>query len=170
MDPQKDAEIVSDAVAAALHAAVQHAQPVKVGEIRQVAMTFDAPLNVEQVKSDLEKYRTAPEKCTSGWVDAEFAKEYAGAALAWDLTKTTYATPMTALRLGDAAIFANGSLHNVDEAVAALDDGADIVTIGRGALVNPDLPRRLANRDTLNDFDPTILGPIANIKETELVT
>lgn len=68
-----------------------------------------------------------------------------------------------------AAIFANGSLHNVDQAVAALDDGADIVTIGRGALANPDLPRRLANRDTLNDFDPTILGPIANIKEAELV-
>jgi 2,4-dienoyl-CoA reductase-like NADH-dependent reductase (Old Yellow Enzyme family) len=67
------------------------------------------------------------------------------------------------------AIFANGSLHNVDQAVAALDDGADIVTIGRGALANPDLPRRLANRDALNDFDPTILGPIANIKETELV-
>jgi len=52
---------------------------------------------------------------------------------------------------------------------AALDDGADIVTIGRGALANPDLPRRLSDRGMLNDFDPTILGPIANIKETELV-
>jgi 2,4-dienoyl-CoA reductase-like NADH-dependent reductase (Old Yellow Enzyme family) len=68
-----------------------------------------------------------------------------------------------------AAIFANGSLHNVEQAVAALDDGADIVTIGRGALANPDLPRRLSDRGTLNDFDPTILGPIADIKETELV-
>ena len=67
-----------------------------------------------------------------------------------------------------AAIFANGSLHNVEQAVAALDDGADIVTIGRGALANPDLPRRLSERDVLIDFDPTILGPIANIKETEL--
>lgn len=68
-----------------------------------------------------------------------------------------------------AAIFANGSLHNVEQAVAALDDGADIVTIGRGALANPDLPRRLSDRGILNDFDPTILGPIANIKEAELV-
>jgi 2,4-dienoyl-CoA reductase-like NADH-dependent reductase (Old Yellow Enzyme family) len=67
-----------------------------------------------------------------------------------------------------AAIFANGSLHNIEQAVAALDDGADIVTIGRGALANPDLPKRLSGRGTLNDFDPTILGPIANIKETEL--
>jgi 2,4-dienoyl-CoA reductase-like NADH-dependent reductase (Old Yellow Enzyme family) len=67
-----------------------------------------------------------------------------------------------------AAIFANGSLHNVERAVAALDDGADIVTIGRGALANPDFPKRLSDRGILNDFDPTILGPIANVKETEL--
>jgi 2,4-dienoyl-CoA reductase-like NADH-dependent reductase (Old Yellow Enzyme family) len=46
-----------------------------------------------------------------------------------------------------AAIFANGSLHNIEQAVAALDDGADIITIGRGALANPDLPRRLSERD-----------------------
>jgi len=67
-----------------------------------------------------------------------------------------------------AAIFANGSLHNVEQAVAALDDGADIVTIGRGALANPDLPRRLSDRGILKDFDPAIISPIANIKDTEL--
>ncbi|HEY2661278.1 MAG TPA: NADH:flavin oxidoreductase [Caulobacteraceae bacterium] len=67
-----------------------------------------------------------------------------------------------------ATILANGSLHNIEQAVAALDDGADIITIARGALATPDLPRRLADRRLLNDFDPTILGPIANIKETEL--
>ena len=68
-----------------------------------------------------------------------------------------------------AAIFANGSLHNIEQAVAALDGGADIVTIGRGALANPDFPKRLSDRGILNDFNPTILGPFANIKETELV-
>ncbi len=67
-----------------------------------------------------------------------------------------------------AAILANGSLHHVAQAVAALDDGADIVTIGRGALANPDFPRRLSEHRVLRDFDPTILGPIANVKETEL--
>jgi len=67
-----------------------------------------------------------------------------------------------------ATIFANGSLHNIEQAVAGLNDGADIITIGRGALANPDLPKRLADRGILNDFDPTILGPIADIKETEL--
>lgn len=67
-----------------------------------------------------------------------------------------------------AMIFANGSLHNIEQAVAALDDGADILTIGRGALANPDFPRRLSERAALKEFDPTILGPIANVKETEL--
>ncbi|WP_284945008.1 NADH:flavin oxidoreductase [Acidisoma cladoniae] len=67
-----------------------------------------------------------------------------------------------------AAIFVNGGLHNIEQAVAALDDGADIITIARGALANPDLPRRLLDRSVLNNFDPTILGPIANIKEAEL--
>jgi 2,4-dienoyl-CoA reductase-like NADH-dependent reductase (Old Yellow Enzyme family) len=67
-----------------------------------------------------------------------------------------------------AMIFANGGLHNIEQAVAALDDGADIVTMARGALANPDLPKRLSNGGTLNEFDPGILGPIANIKESEL--
>jgi 2,4-dienoyl-CoA reductase-like NADH-dependent reductase (Old Yellow Enzyme family) len=67
-----------------------------------------------------------------------------------------------------AAIFANGSLHKVEQAVAALNDGADVITIARGALANPDLPKRWSGRTALNEFDPTILGPIANIKETEL--
>ena len=68
-----------------------------------------------------------------------------------------------------AAILANGSLHNIDQAVAALNDGADIVTLGRGALANPDLPRRLSERAALKEFDPSILGPIADIKESELI-
>jgi len=67
-----------------------------------------------------------------------------------------------------AAILANGGLHNIEQALAALEDGADIVTIARGALVNPDLPQRLRDGRTLNTFDPAILAPIANIKQAEL--
>ncbi len=67
-----------------------------------------------------------------------------------------------------AAVLTNGSLHNIEQAVAALNDGADIITIGRGALANPDLPKRLSERGALREFDPAILGPIADIKETEL--
>jgi 2,4-dienoyl-CoA reductase-like NADH-dependent reductase (Old Yellow Enzyme family) len=67
-----------------------------------------------------------------------------------------------------AVIIANGSLHNIDRATAALNEGADIIAIGRGALANPDLPKRLSERSALREFDPSILGPIADVKETEL--
>jgi len=67
-----------------------------------------------------------------------------------------------------AKVLTNGSLHNIQQAVAALTAGADIITIGRGALANPDLPQRLRTGALLNEFDPAILGPIANIKATEL--
>jgi 2,4-dienoyl-CoA reductase-like NADH-dependent reductase (Old Yellow Enzyme family) len=67
-----------------------------------------------------------------------------------------------------AIILANGGLHDIEQATIALDSGADIVTLGRGALANPDLPKRLTMRQELNAFDPAILGPIANIKEAEL--
>jgi 2,4-dienoyl-CoA reductase-like NADH-dependent reductase (Old Yellow Enzyme family) len=67
-----------------------------------------------------------------------------------------------------AVIFANGGLHHVEQAVAALNDGADVVAVGRGALANPDFPHRVSRRASLADFDPAILGPVADIKETEL--
>jgi 2,4-dienoyl-CoA reductase-like NADH-dependent reductase (Old Yellow Enzyme family) len=68
----------------------------------------------------------------------------------------------------NAAILANGSLHDEARAANALGDGADIVTLGRGALANPDLPKRLSAQSPLAEFDPVILGPIADIKESEL--
>ncbi len=67
-----------------------------------------------------------------------------------------------------AVILANGNLHNIERAAAALNDGADVITIGRGALANPDLPRRLSDHGVLREFDPAILGPIADVKEAEL--
>ncbi|KRE16819.1 NADH:flavin oxidoreductase [Bosea sp. Root381] len=67
-----------------------------------------------------------------------------------------------------AVILANGSLHDAERASELAAAGTDIVTLGRGALASPDLPNRLTEGRPLNDFDPVILGPIANIKESEL--
>jgi 2,4-dienoyl-CoA reductase-like NADH-dependent reductase (Old Yellow Enzyme family) len=87
---------------------------------------------------------------------------------AWKAASTR-GGPRQALRT-QSNVFANGGLPNIEQAAAALDNGADIVAIARGPLANPDLPKHLSNRKTLNDFDRTILGPIANIKESELAT
>jgi len=67
------------------------------------------------------------------------------------------------------ALIANGGLHEAERTSSALHDGANIVAVGKAALANPDLPLRFANTEPLNDFDASILGPIANIKESERV-
>lgn len=65
-------------------------------------------------------------------------------------------------------VIANGSLHDVDRAAETLDQGADILAMGRGALANPDLPHVLAQGKALRAFDGAILGPIADVKKSEL--
>ncbi|KAA8697574.1 NADH:flavin oxidoreductase / NADH oxidase family [Pseudomonas caricapapayae] len=68
----------------------------------------------------------------------------------------------------DVALIANGGLHDPEKAGQVLREGADIIAVGKGALANPDLPRRLLEGGAIRDFDPAILGPIANIKDSEL--
>ena len=68
----------------------------------------------------------------------------------------------------DIPIIVNGSLHELGRSVQLINQGASMVAIGRGALANPDLPRRACQGEALDDFDPAILGPIADIKATEL--
>ena len=65
-------------------------------------------------------------------------------------------------------IIANGSLHSVERAGEALALGADIVALGRGALANPDMPDLFALGQEPRPFDGAILGPIADIKDSEL--
>ncbi|HKS12205.1 MAG TPA: NADH:flavin oxidoreductase [Pseudomonas sp.] len=65
-------------------------------------------------------------------------------------------------------LLTNGSLHELDRSVELLAKGADVIAFGRGALANPDLPGRIARGEALREFDPAILGPIANIKASEL--
>ncbi|RMV81227.1 Oxidoreductase, FAD/FMN-binding protein [Pseudomonas amygdali pv. tabaci] len=66
------------------------------------------------------------------------------------------------------ALIANGGLHDPEKADQVLHQGADIIAVGKGALANPDLPQLLRQGEPLRDFDPAILGPIANIKDSEL--
>ncbi|CAM3834671.1 12-oxophytodienoate reductase 2 [Pseudomonas reidholzensis] len=67
-----------------------------------------------------------------------------------------------------ASLIANGGLHDSEGAEAVLAAGADMIALGKSALANPDLPTRLAGGKPLAAFDASLLGPIANIKESEL--
>lgn len=65
-------------------------------------------------------------------------------------------------------LIVNGSLHDLGRAGQLIEAGADIVAMGRGALANPDMPRRVQSNAALREFDSAILGPIADIKASEL--
>ncbi|HET6741315.1 MAG TPA: NADH:flavin oxidoreductase [Kribbella sp.] len=74
-----------------------------------------------------------------------------------------------ARRIGGLPVIANGGMHESGQAERVLTDGhADLLSIGHGALANPDLPRRLAAGEPLEDFDRTMLEPsvtLANAKQ-----
>ncbi|WP_439542555.1 NADH:flavin oxidoreductase [Hyphomicrobium sp.] len=65
-------------------------------------------------------------------------------------------------------IIANGNLQDLEKAQEVLQHGADIIALGKGALANPNLPLRASQNESVSEFDPSILGPIADIKEVEL--
>lgn len=67
----------------------------------------------------------------------------------------------------DLKVIANGSLHEPERALAVLQSGADLVALGRGALANPDWPRRVAQGSGLRRFDQSLLKPTAEIKDFE---
>ncbi|MBK5570816.1 NADH:flavin oxidoreductase [Ensifer sp. SSB1] len=65
-------------------------------------------------------------------------------------------------------LIANGSLHDLARAEEVMEAGADMIALGRGALVNPDWPRLTAERSGLRPFELPFLAPISDIKDSEL--
>ncbi len=65
-------------------------------------------------------------------------------------------------------LIANGGVADAPRAQEVMAAGADIVALGKAALANPDFPNRLQADQAVAAFDPAILGPIANIKPSEL--
>jgi 2,4-dienoyl-CoA reductase-like NADH-dependent reductase (Old Yellow Enzyme family) len=61
-------------------------------------------------------------------------------------------------------VMANGGMHDLRQAAEVLDGGhADLLSVARGALANPDLPARLATGTEMNRFDHGMLAPMATI-------
>ena len=62
-------------------------------------------------------------------------------------------------------VIANGGLDDAPLAERVLADGhADLVSLGHGALANPDWPRRLATGAPFEPFDPDLLRPEVTIE------
>ncbi|MPZ45737.1 MAG: NADH:flavin oxidoreductase [Betaproteobacteria bacterium] len=65
-------------------------------------------------------------------------------------------------------VLANGSLHDPRKAVGVLErDEADFISLGRGALTHPDWPRRVQDGAALEEFDPALLTPIADLASAD---
>lgn len=64
-------------------------------------------------------------------------------------------------------VLANGGMHDLQQAADVLDGGhADLLTVGRGALANPDLPKKVSAGADLAAFDHAMLSPMATIGNT----
>jgi 2,4-dienoyl-CoA reductase-like NADH-dependent reductase (Old Yellow Enzyme family) len=68
----------------------------------------------------------------------------------------------------NVTLIANGGVQTLQDADHALQSGADIVAVGKAALANPDWLQRSLESRALQAFDPSLLAPIAHIKDSEL--
>lgn len=61
-------------------------------------------------------------------------------------------------------VIANGGMHDLVQAADVLTGGhADVLSLGRGALANPDLPQRVSSGEELDAFDFEMLHPLATL-------
>lgn len=79
--------------------------------------------------------------------------------------------PLAAIakRVSNLPVFANGQVETTDTALSIIRQGtADLLTIGKAALANPDFPRKLRDDQPLAALDPlAVLRPTAELKEFE---
>ena len=69
----------------------------------------------------------------------------------------------------DVAVIANGGLGDPERARTALADGADLITLGTGALANHDWPDRVRAGEALDDLDPgVVFEPDASLSDAEV--
>lgn len=68
------------------------------------------------------------------------------------------------------AIIGNGSLDDPRRALQVLENGADLIALGRGALANPDWPKLVADGQEVRSFDRELLSPIGDIKRCEIAS
>jgi len=105
-EPEQDSEAVYNA----LHHAINHSVRLDVNEIRAVHSEVKVPLDMDELKAQLDTYQKDPSLCVKGeWVDAGFAKDWFDQAIKWKLKKGSINTRMSALRLGEAALLFHGA-------------------------------------------------------------
>lgn len=112
---------------------------------------------------------------------AVFAEELSAAGAGYvhvtepDATEPTFESGLTLAgaaaeyAVEDTAIVDNGGLGDPDAAREKLENGSDLITLGTGALANPDWPERVRAEEALAAFDPVeFLVPTAEHADHEV--
>ena len=74
-----------------------------------------------------------------------------------------------AKRYSGVAVIANGNLDAPETAASMLHDGAaDVVALGKAALANRNWPHLVRNNLDLDELDPALFSPLADVKDWEL--
>jgi 2,4-dienoyl-CoA reductase-like NADH-dependent reductase (Old Yellow Enzyme family) len=74
-----------------------------------------------------------------------------------------------ARRLTGVVVIANGGLEEPTRATSLVaSGGADLLSLARGALANPDWPRRVRHGLPLMTFDPAMIRPVATLDNADL--
>lgn len=79
-------------------------------------------------------------------------------------------TTITALAgaVSGLPVIANGGMHRIELAEEVLREGhADLVSLGRGALANPDWPARLLRGEVFEGFDHDMISPSATLEYSD---
>jgi 2,4-dienoyl-CoA reductase-like NADH-dependent reductase (Old Yellow Enzyme family) len=73
-----------------------------------------------------------------------------------------------AKQVAQVPIIANGGMHKPEQAAQVLTEGhGDLISIGRGAIANPDWANRLATGQPFEPFDHGMIEPEANLNNTQ---
>jgi 2,4-dienoyl-CoA reductase-like NADH-dependent reductase (Old Yellow Enzyme family) len=73
-----------------------------------------------------------------------------------------------AKQVAQVTIIANGGMHQPDQAIRILTEGhGDLISLGRGAIANPDWPTRLASGQSFEPFAHGMIEPEANLNNTQ---
>ncbi|QQE80414.1 NADH:flavin oxidoreductase [Alicyclobacillus sp. SO9] len=74
-----------------------------------------------------------------------------------------------AKKYGKVTVIANGNLDDPTDAENMIaNKQADLIALGKAALANQNWPIRIAQNETLDTFDGTVLQPTAVVKDSEL--
>ena len=102
---------------------------------------------------------------------ADYIHVTGGDATAGEVPDTDQTLAELAVEYTDdpVAVIANGGLGDPTKARTALEDGADLLTLGTSALANHDWPNRVQTGEPLAELDPSIVfEPDASLSDAEI--